>query len=482
MKAGDLLELAGRNLRESILRNSLTTAGISIGVASLLTTVALGIGLQELANRHIGQSGLFDTVYVTSMQDGRGGPDDDAEQPKPKQGAAPAKVLDENARQLVSQVPGVSSVDPEVRFMGDVRTGTVTANAPVGGEVTSSTPATSTPEAAPSVTPNAASAPAPDASHATFVAALPMSSRRDEAFENMKGHYFSRATAAEAIVSNRFAKEVDEKTPGSIVGKTITVQFASREPLPGSTSGGFSVVRKNETVTVVGLIESEPFGGMRRISGAGIFVPTAITEGWNVLQTSDFRGVATDADAQKTYPALLVQVATAGKVPEVQEAIKKLGFRTFSILDATKGLRRFFGILDIFLGIFGSLALIVASLAIINTLIMSVLERTREIGIMKAIGASDGDVKTLFFTEAGAMGLVGGFFGVLLGLGIGALINFGTNLYLTQHHESPDQVWSSPWWLVLFVMAFSIGLSFIAGLYPAARAAKLDPVQALRYE
>src|SRR3974390_2702567 len=112
---------------------------------------------------------------------------------------------------------------------------------------------------------------------------------------------------------------------------------------------------------------------------------------------------------------LTVRVKDPGKVAEVQDAINKMGFRTFSVLDATKSLRRFFGVLDLFLGIFGSLALAVASLAIVNTLVMAVLERRREIGIMKAIGASDGDVKKLFFAEAAAMGATGGALGVLLG-------------------------------------------------------------------
>ena len=85
-----------------------------------------------------------------------------------------------------------------------------------------------------------------------------------------------------------------------------------------------------------------------------------------------------------------------------------MGFTTFSILDASRGLRQFFGVLYAFLGIFGSLALIVASIGIVNTLVMAILERRREIGIMKAIGASDGDVKKLFFAEAGAMGILAG--------------------------------------------------------------------------
>ena len=179
---------------------------------------------------------------------------------------------------------------------------------------------------------------------------------------------------------------------------------------------------------------------------------------------------------------LTVSVSSAGKVEQVQDAIKKLGLRTYSVLDATKSLRRFFAIFDMFLGIFGSLALAVASLAIVNTLVMAVLERRREIGVMKALGAGDGDVKKLFFTEAGAMGVVGGALGVGIGWFIGRLINFGTTIYLKRQGLPPENVWLVPWWLVGFAIVFAVVISLIAALYPAARAAKLDPIKALRYE
>ncbi|HUR37418.1 MAG TPA: ABC transporter permease, partial [Terriglobales bacterium] len=71
MKAYDLVELAGRNLREAVLRNSLTTMGISVGVASLVAMLSLGVGLQALAGRQLGRSGLFDTIIVSSKQDFR---------------------------------------------------------------------------------------------------------------------------------------------------------------------------------------------------------------------------------------------------------------------------------------------------------------------------------------------------------------------------------------------------------------------------
>jgi len=124
----------------------------------------------------------------------------------------------------------------------------------------------------------------------------------------------------------------------------------------------------------------------------------------------------------------------------------------------------------------------VATLAIINTLVMAVLERRREIGVMKAIGASDLDVKKLFFTEAGAMGFFGGVLGILLGFAIGKAINFGTGIYLHRHQLPAEAVWSMPSWLVGAAIAFSIVVSLLAGLYPASRAARLDPVQTLKYE
>src|SRR5574340_711073 len=89
-----------------------------------------------------------------------------------------------------------------------------------------------------------------------------------------------------------------------------------------------------------------------------------------------------------------------------------MGFTTWSALDATKGLQRFFVVLDLFLGIFGSLALAVATLGIVNTLVMAILERRREIGVLKALGAADSDVQQLFFVEAGVMGFFGGILGV----------------------------------------------------------------------
>jgi putative ABC transport system permease protein len=220
---------------------------------------------------------------------------------------------------------------------------------------------------------------------------------------------------------------------------------------------------------------------MRGPTRGRVFVPLKLAESLHVMQPTDLREISSNV-GQAMYSSVSVRVKNPAQIRATEDAIKKLGFNTFSILDATRSLQQFFAVLDLFLGIFGSLALAVASIGIVNTLVMAILERRREIGIMKAIGASDVDVKKLFFAEAGAMGILGGFVGVALGWTIGHVINFGTNIYLKRQSLPPESFWSVPWWLVGTAIGFAFVVSLAAGLYPASRAARLDPVQALRYE
>jgi putative ABC transport system permease protein len=461
MKGYDLLDLAVRNLRQSKLRNGLTTVGISVGVASLVAMLSLGVGLQQLATKRLAGSGMFDTVFVTSKQDFRGF---DREQDQKDQHPENAPVLDDAVRDKMAHLQYVTEVEPEIRVMGEIV---------YGGQT-----------------------------HYGFVTGLPMSARENEAFDNLQGKFFSSSDADEVILLNDFAKELDPGNPKALIGQEVTLRYGEHQPLaadsetPGrpqlsgeqnaggnphaGDSYGFSVVRKTQQLKVMGIIDEEPYGGMRTVSRGRIFLPVDLTAKLNMAEFSDMRSSLRGHG--RTYMTLTVRVKDPAKVAQVQDAIKQMGFRTFSVLDATKSLRRFFTVLDLFLGIFGSLALAVATLAIINTLVMAVLERRREIGVMKAIGASDGDVKRLFFAEAGAMGFFGGVLGIALGFTIGKAINIGTGIYLHNHQLPAEAVWIMPPWLIGAAIAFSIVVSLLAGLYPASRAARLDPVQTLKYE
>src|SRR5208337_278185 len=424
VKTNDLVDLAARNLRESMFRNSLTTLGIGVGVASLVAMLSLGIGLQQLADRRLARSGLFDTIVVTSRRTPRGFDRADS-----RNGAPPAesRPLDEKARAEMARLPNVLEAVPDLRFMSEIRY-----------------------ESKP---------------HLAMVAGLPPSARDKDAFDNMQGRFFSSDAADEAILQIQFADELlgigqklgesSSKLSGqtqTLIGKELTLRYAERvpspaapesKPVPAEEGGGaghrsgalkgapqppvmaaFSVVPGERKLRIVAVTDQDP-EGMRGASGARVFIPLQTVENLHVMLPTGLRGSEPDFSNVPTYPSLSVRVKSPDRVEPVQDAIRKMGFSTFSILDATRGLRRFFAVFDLFLGIFGSLALAVAALGIVNTLVMAILERRREIGIMKAIGASDGDVKKLFLAEAAVMGLVGGMLGVALGWAMGRLINAG---------------------------------------------------------
>jgi len=454
LRTRDLSELAVRNLREAVLRNSLTTLGVAVGVASLVAMLSLGVGLQTLASQRLTRSGLFDAVFVTSQRNFRGPRRPPSSESTPKQDSRP---LDEDVRQQFSKLSNVTEVYPQIRFAADVRYA--------------------------------------DKTESTTVLGLPDSSRSSGAFEGMTGAFFSSPTAEEAILQIEFAKELADQ-PASLVGKDLILRYAERAALPKNPSdedlldsmmatgkpGGISIVPREKKLRIVGVTESDPSAGIGGFGGARVYLPLKTAEQLHVAQPDDLQAFMSGNSAKPTYMALTVRVHSPKDVPQVEAAIKQLGFATFSLLDATKGLRLVFTVFDLFLGLFGSLALTVASLGIINTLVMAILERRREIGILKALGATDRDVRSLFFAEAGAMGLFGGIFGVALGWLIGQALNWGTTIYLHRQNLPGVKITFVPWWMILSAIGFAVLVSLVAGLYPASRAARLNPVEALRYE
>jgi putative ABC transport system permease protein len=153
----------------------------------------------------------------------------------------------------------------------------------------------------------------------------------------------------------------------------------------------------------------------------------------------------------------------------------------FSILTPEEALAVFGTVLNIvtsFLFSIAAISLLVGGINIANTMFTSVLERTREIGVMKAIGAKNKDILSIFLVEAGILGLVGGTLGILLGLGIAKGVEY---IAITQLATTLLQI-STPLWLFVFSLAFAFIAGAVSGLYPAWKATKVKPVEALRYE
>jgi putative ABC transport system permease protein len=451
MKARDLTDLALRNLREALFRNALTTLGVAVGVASLVAMLSLGVGLQELASKRLSQSGLFDTILVSPKNSFRGGGRPQREEQQP---GKPVRVLDEDARKEIEKLPNVIEVYPQIRFFTEVRFN----NKPF----------------------------------ATVVAGMPESSKNSGSFDGMKGHFFSSPAADEAILQIEFAKELSENTD-SLIGQELVLRYAERQALQANgassadhtaeSSGGFSVVPKELRLKIIGVVETEPAAGYGGYGNARLLIPLETAATLRAAQVNDLRDIVRDSAASKTtYASLSVRAKSPSQVETVEASIKNLGFNAFSLLDASKSLRTFFSVFDSLLGIFGALALAVATLGIVNTLVMSILERRREIGVLKALGAADSDVQRLFFVEAGVMGLLGGILGVTFGWLLGRAVTYGTNVYLHRQNLNSIELSSVPWWLVVAALGFAVLVSLVAGLYPASRAAKLNPVDALRYE
>lgn len=487
MKIGDLTELAAQNLREAMLRNSLTTLGIAVGVASLVAMLSLGLGLQELINRRLERNGLFNTVLVrprTSFNATgqirrnrdfgsdrpNGGNKNDRNQTDssrdPVGSGIVSQPLDQDSRRQLAQLPHVLEVYPEFRFTGDLRFG------PAG--------------------------------HLTQVTSLPMSASGSDSLEGMQGHFFSAPDALEIILQADAAADLADsqrlQTRG-MIGKELVLRYAGRELLPATSAksggrdraaaaddalSGFSIISSRISLRVVGIVDAETVAsGAGAFARSGAYVPLAVAEELGVVQGNDMGEVVRESalgSNGRHYTNLTVRVEKPGDVPAVEDSVRQMGYAPFSLLDLTRNLRRLFAILDLLLGIFGSLALAVASLGIINTLAMAILERRREIGVLKALGASDKDVRQLFFAEAGVMGLLGGAVGVVLGWAIGHVIQLGTNYILRQQQIPAENIWTVPAWLVASAIVFSLIVSLAAGFYPASRAARLDPVEALRYE
>jgi putative ABC transport system permease protein len=461
----DTLGLALRNLGQAKLRTTLTTLGVSIGIASLAGMVSLGVGLQDQFVGRFTRSGMFDAVTVLPGADlpgvmagggfGRGRGGGFGRRGQGRGGSTPAPdnardVTDEALGELAA-LPGVRAVYPNLRIPVEVKYGGVSEFAQVIG--------------------------------------IPMEMRGEGAFQSIiYGRFFANDAVSECMLSLDYAKRIDNQHPADLIGKQLTLNYAAAPragepglPIPGSP--GLNVQRAELPCPIVGVLEREtgPFATGGGVSGLMIPIgkAKALYEGSPVVAAAMLRDPTRKS---VTYQTAVVRVTAARSTQDVEDQIKKMGFQAFSLNDALQGAKRAFIILDIVLSLIGSIALAVSSLGIVNTMVMSILERTREIGIMKAIGGSDADIRRIFLIEASAIGCFGGVAGVALGWLVGRIINFGANVYIQQQGGTPGNLFSLPFWLIGGAIGFSIAVSLVAGSYPAARAAKLNPIEALRHD
>ncbi|MCI0518943.1 MAG: ABC transporter permease [Chloroflexi bacterium] len=187
------------------------------------------------------------------------------------------------------------------------------------------------------------------------------------------------------------------------------------------------------------------------------------------------------------YSMAVVKVEEVSEVLDITDQIIALGYQAYTPQSFVQGINSFYVILQVIFGGVGAIALLVAAIGIANTMAMAILERTREIGLMKAIGATNRDVLSVFLGEAAGIGFFGGLGGVLVGWSAGQVLNVLALAYLAGQSAQtgappPSVAVYTPLWLPVFTLIFATVIGLISGLYPALRAATLIPVNALKYE
>jgi putative ABC transport system permease protein len=474
MKLGDLTQMSLSNLWRTKLRTTLTTLGVIIGIGALVSMVSFGTGLQKNVTAVFRENDLFTSLYVSSQKvDLNEALDGDIE------GAVGYLIegppaLNDTALIQIQTIPGVEVAFPEVRFPVKIRLGSKTAKVTLQG--------------------------------------LPASMGAYRPYNNLAyGTFFSENSENELILTQRALRKLNLRLRNARDFKKITLEDSIRgirsihsdallnreievttsvidlkkmavNPFQYLTALSSPPIQETKRkMKIVGIqTGNNPYDKSRFTGSVIVPIHTAVTiphlgfsNVWEIL------GKQSNRDG---YDAVYVRTRKITDVEPVREVIEAMGFGVFSITDQIKEIKRGFLILDTALGAVGTIALIVAALGIINTMVMSILERTREIGIMKAIGGSENEIKTIFLIESGCIGVLGGLFGLLLGWIVTRIANLVANLYLSNEGMPYIDFFYIPSWLILGAIAFSIIVSLSAGLYPATRAAQIDPLKALRHD
>lgn len=182
------------------------------------------------------------------------------------------------------------------------------------------------------------------------------------------------------------------------------------------------------------------------------------------------------------YTKLKVKCASTQVLDQVRRDVEEKGFAASSISETIDQANKVFSAIQIVLMVFGMIALVVSAIGMFNTMTIALLERTEEIGIMKAIGASRGSISLMFVMESTLMGFLGALGGVILGMIEGEILNFFINLVATRFGGESVDLFYSPLWFIGIVIAFGAFVGFMTGVFPARKASHIDTLDALRYK
>jgi len=264
-------------------------------------------------------------------------------------------------------------------------------------------------------------------------------------------------TDTNSIIISSAGAELFNLEPAKILNKEIALTLLTTEKNDEGFEEVKAVKRENKYV-VKGVIEDD--------SSSFVFIP--------MQSVSDLK--------IDKFSAIKVKVKDEKFMENSRNQIIDMGFLASALSDTIDQAKKIFKIIQIILALFGLVALIVSAIGMFNTMTVTLLERINEIGIMRSIGASKGDIKKIFLIESVLMGLLGGVFGIILGYLGGEVANFGINLLAKNFGGQSLSLFYIPAWFVGFILVFSTVIGFLTGVFPSMRASRLNPLDALRYK
>jgi len=428
MRIIDLIALVLDNLGRRKGRVALTAIGVVIGTSAIVVLVSLGIGLQQNANSHL--FGIGDLTQIQVYPVYNEGP------------AGPPNIIPITDQSLsdFAAISGVEQVIPKDYFYG---TGILYYN-------------------------------------------------RMETYPGFLG------VGIEDLADMNLESQAGETTLGrgtAVIGSEVPKNFWDPRPHPGQEPPPPpDLVGQTVKLTIIKLDQDgQEIRKNLQIRIVGILKETANEPDWSIFISLDDLTAMNEwiigkrIDRKKDgYQMILVQAADAKEVTGIADQITAMGYMAYTQQPYVEGFNNFYLVLQVMFGAMGAIALLVAAIGIANTMAMAILERTREIGLMKAVGATNKEVLSIFLGESAGIGFIGGLGGVLIGWSLGQVINVLGLVYLAgqtqQGYPPPTIAVVTPYWLLAFALFFATLVGLISGIYPALRAATLIPITALKYE
>jgi putative ABC transport system permease protein len=422
LRFADSTRSALQNLRRRPVRNFLTAAGVLIGIITLVAMVSMGVGVQREVQRNFETIGL-ENIFVSPTY-GETDEFDPFARPEPVAPITPDLVAQ------IAALDGVSSIRTSLNLPSGIDLSLVWEGQPIGVRASNSF-------------------------------GMGQSGGPFNPSDVLAGRGFEADNGRGVIISDGFADDL--LAEGQNYDDLIDQSLQITAQLPRGETADFETV-------IIGVRQS--FSS--RMIDLGIAEREAIKAWWFA-----------DPDIldREGYDMLTVRAADLNQVGEVADIIESYELNAQTLEAILETANDVLSLLQALLGSVGGLALLVAALGVANTMMMAIYERTREIGVLKALGASRREIRAMFTIEAGLIGLIGGFFGLIFGTLLGRLVDWIAHRYLiAEGVTGVGQLSVVPLWLALGSLAFATLIGIVAGLYPAGRAAKLDPVTALRHE